>query len=34
MKIAIDRALSAERSLWKSSSYDRLKKFGYRFDTF
>jgi hypothetical protein len=34
MKIAIDRALTAERSLWKSASYDRLKKFGYRFDTF
>jgi hypothetical protein len=31
---AIDRALSLERSLWRSLSYDRLNKFGYHFDTF
>ena len=31
---AIDRALAAERSQWRSLSYDRLKKFGYSFDSF
>jgi hypothetical protein len=30
----IERALGAERSQWRSLSYDRLSKFGYRFDTF
>ncbi|HEX7798033.1 MAG TPA: hypothetical protein VF456_26905 [Vicinamibacterales bacterium] len=34
MIAAVDRALSVERSQWRSSSYDRLKKFGYHFDTF
>lgn len=34
MMAAIDRALGLERSQWRSSSYDRLKKFGYHFDTF
>jgi hypothetical protein len=31
---AIERALGTERSQWRSSSYDRLTRFGYRFDTF
>jgi len=34
MIAAVDRALSLERSQWRSLSYDRLKKFGYHFDTF
>jgi hypothetical protein len=34
MIAAVDRALTLERSQWRSSSYDRLKKFGYHFDTF
>jgi hypothetical protein len=34
IQVAIDRALNAERSQWRSLSYDRLNKFGYRFDTF
>jgi hypothetical protein len=34
MIAAVDRALGLERSQWRSSSYDRLKKFGYHFDTF
>lgn len=34
MMAAIDRALGLERSQWRSSSHDPLKKFGYHFDTF
>lgn len=34
MQVAVDRVLGAERSQWRSLSYDRLNKFGYRFDTF
>lgn len=30
----IDRILSAEQGLWLIRSYERLRKFGYRFDTF
>jgi hypothetical protein len=30
----IDRILAAEQGLWIVRSYERLRKFGYRFDTF
>ena len=30
----IDRILDAEQGLWIVRSYERLRKFGYRFDTF
>jgi hypothetical protein len=30
----IDDALAAERSRWRASSYDRLKRFGYRSDSY
>ena len=30
----IDRIIDAEQGLWIVRSYERLRKFGYRFDTF
>src|SRR5205807_6029110 len=32
LRAVVDRALNTERSRWRSLSYDRLIKFGYRFD--